>query len=247
MIKAVPDKSAKSVRDFLMDWTALFGPPVLWSSDWENVFVSEMLRTLRRYLSIGEYMGSTFSPATQGQVEQLMGRIKIAIAAKPTSTPTDVMRAVMFTNNITPRTNGMCPAEVFLGFRPRDAAIGIDNEVPSLTICEAITDVRESWQHYINAERSRIADSKLGRGRNSNFLLTPGMTVLRVIVDPTTGRSKREGKYTVVSQDGDGERYLIRSADREYYCPGHQLVYFDSDLAKSLRTGLSSEQDSAEG
>lgn len=237
MAREVANKDAETVSNFILEWVGLFGNFQLWTSDWEPVFVSQVVRETRHLLGIEEFLGTSYSPATQGQVERACGTIKQAITACTDQPLRQVVRAVVFMNNSTPRPgySGISPAEVFLGRKMIDPTFNFVAEVTGSGVVDAIADVRSYWVSKVNEQRQQTSDEA------GNLVeLTPGTSVLRVILDHNAAKPtlRRYGIYRVVRAEGSGYIVTPENEDEEEWLPGHQLCVFDTQLSASLRVGL---------
>ena len=246
MAKEVIEKNAESVCEFILDWVGLFGGFSLWTSDWEPVFVSAVVRGLRKALVIGEFMGTSYSPSTQGAVERCCGIIKQAVSACSDRPLRHVIRSAVFMNNSTPRAGfaDICPGEVFLGRKMKDAEFSFTGELVNNELMATIEEVRMFWRSKVNESRQENSDNELMQAKGITEL-SPGATVLRVIVDHTSDKPivRKYGLYVVKAAQGSGymvEKYNKESGDETEWIPGHQLVVYDMELANNLRVGLGS-------
>lgn len=241
LAREVISKDATSVCEFLLDWVGLFGCFGFWSSDWESTFVSQSLRQLRKFLGVAEYMGSTYSPATQGQVERAVGTVKQALAACVDRPVSVVVRAAVFANNSTPRPQfaNISPAEVFLGRKMREPSMLFTEEMLGDGIVEAVADLREYWRSRINEERQRTSDESLIT-HNDLGTLGVGQTAVRVVFDHLDPKPKirRYGVYRIEELAGSGYWVVPLEGGQRQWLPGHQLCAYDHEMAQELRRGL---------
>ena len=245
MARQVLAKDAANVAEFILEWCGLFGRFQLWSSDWEPVFVSAVVRQLRSYMRIEEFMGTTYSPATQGQVERAVGTIKAAVEACADRRLVHVIHAVTFVNNSSARPGfaGLSPGEAFLGRKMLDVELAFTEELVTNDIVATTEDVRGYWRSRINEIRQQTSDEALA-AQSGLVNLEPGTTVLRVVLDYSVAKPKikKYGLYRVLRAHGTG--YFVEPVEAggdptEEWIAGHQLCVFDSALGQELRRGLS--------
>ena len=237
--RAVPNQESDQVVNFLLEWSSLFGVPLVWSSDFGSSFVSSTLTKLRLALGIAESRGAPYSPVTQGQVERCCGLIKqgFRVSMAKAGTLERLVRSVCFVNNSTPRFE-ISPAELFLGRAIRDIEFTFVDELNSDGFAEDVGILREYWRSKINEIRSSYSDGELLV--HPVIELSPGVTVIRACTN-TSGigpRVYRSGTYKIVGRRGNGYEVVGIENGEARWLPSHQLVPFDFDAAKLMRVGL---------
>lgn len=217
---ATKDTSTAPVIRFLKQIFNVYGVPTRIVSDRGSAFTSRNFRKFCQELNIKHVQNAVATPRANGQIERynatLIESLRSSIK-KETEWQKNLMKIQFALNNVINTATNRTPAELLMGYRPRNASEAVlNNEVqPDRPTVSSLTEMREEVRQRVKRKQEQQKE-KFDKKRKKGVQYKVGDMVLVEKPTHTEGSKKLlpqfKGPFKIV-KILDHDRYVIKDVE----------------------------------